>query len=188
MSPIYRTFTLFPEGGDPLAVARAYQGGGRHDNPDVYPALYGSRRPEAAVAEALRRFRGRTPRGRPLERADGGRLALATIDDRALDALIDLDDPSELTARSLRPSSVATRERDVTQPIALRLYEEGADGFEWWSTVEASWINVTLFADRAGRRLSIADPPHVLSWDDQVVRAAAEAVGLGESVGYSPRK
>jgi hypothetical protein len=179
VSPLYRTFALGPDGGDPLTVARAYQGGGRHDNPDVYPALYGSRRPEAAVAEALRRFRGRTPRGRPLERADGRRLALASIDDRGLDALIDLDDPMALTERSLRPSSVATREREITQPIALRVYQEGADGFEWWSTVEASWINVTLFADRAAPKLAVVDPPHVLSWDDRVVRTAAEAVGLG---------
>jgi hypothetical protein len=179
VSPIYRTFTLFPDRGDPLAVSRAYQGGGRHDNPDVYPALYGSRRPEAAVAEALRRFRGRRSQARSLERADGGRLALATIDDRGLGPLVDLDDPGELAARSLRPSTVATRDREITQPIARRLYEEGTDGFEWWSTVEASWINVTLFADRAGPKLALLDDPHVLTWDDHVVRAAAEAVGLG---------
>jgi hypothetical protein len=179
VSPIYRTFTLFPDRGDPLAVSRAYQGGGRHDNPDLYPALYGSRRPEAAVAEALRRFRGRTSGARSLERADGGRLALATIDDRRLGALVDLDDPGQLAARSLRPSAVATRDREITQPIALRLSEENADGFEWWSTVEASWINVTLFADRAGPKLTLLHDSHVLAWNDHVVQAAAEAVGLG---------
>jgi hypothetical protein len=179
VSPLYRAFTLGPDGGgDPLGVSRAYQGGGRHDNPAVYAALYASRSPDSAVAEAVRRFRGRTLRGRPLERADGGRLALATLDESRVEMLLDLDEPAELTARTLRPSLVATRDREVTQPIALRIYEEGADGFAWWSTVEASWINVTLFADRAASKLTVVAPPEALVPDHPVVRAAADAVGM----------
>lgn len=178
MSPLYRAFTVWPHGGDPLAVSRAYQGGGRHDNPDVYAALYVSRSSASAVAEALRRFRGRLVRGRPLERIDGGRLALATMDDGDLEGLVDLDEPAELNARSLRPSTVATREREVTQPIALRIFLEGAEGFEWWSTVEASWINVTLFAPRAVPKLAVVGDPELLEPEHAAVRIAAEAVGV----------
>lgn len=178
MSPLYRTFTVWPDRGDPLAVARGYQGGGRHDNPDVYGALYASRSPVSAVAEALRRFRGREVGGRPLERADGGRLSLATVDDSGLDGLVDLDDPAALGARSLRPSVVATRGREITQPIALSIYREGGEGFEWWSTVEASWINLTLFAERAVPKLNVVGDPEVLDRRHPAVLSAAEAIGV----------
>jgi hypothetical protein len=181
VSPLHRAFTLWPDGGDPLHVNRGYQGGGRHDNPDLYAALYASRSPESAVAETLRRFRGRLIGGSPLRRADGGQLALATIDDTELGDVVDLDEPRELDARSLRPSFVATGERELTQPIALRIYQEGADGLAWWSTVEASWINVTLFVDRAVPKLTLADEPRRLTADDPVVRAAAQAVGVRRS-------
>jgi hypothetical protein len=178
VSPLYRTFTVWPDRGDALAVARGYQGGGRHDNPSVYGALYASRSPVSAVAEALRRFRGRTVGGRPLERADGGRLALATVDDSGLDALVDLDDPATLGDRALRPSAVATRDREVTQPIALSIYLEGGQGFEWWSTVEASWINLTLFAERAVPNLNVVGDPEVLDPRHPAVLGAAEAIGV----------
>jgi hypothetical protein len=178
VSPLYRTFTMWPDGGDPLTVARGYQGGGRHDNPDVYGALYASRSPVSAVAEALRRFRGREVGGRPLERADGGRLALATVDDSGLDGLVDLDDPAVLGARSLRPSVVATRNREITQPIALSIYGEGGEGFEWWSTVEASWINLTLFAERAVPKLNVVGDPEVLDLRHPAVLSAGEAIGV----------
>jgi hypothetical protein len=178
VSPLYRTFTVWPDRADPLAVARGYQGGGRHDNPDVYGALYASRSPVSAVAESLRRFRGRPVGGRPFERADGGRLALATVDDSGLEALVDLDDPADLDARSLRPSSVATHDRERTQPIALSIYREGAEGFAWWSAVEASWINLTLFAERAVPKLAVVGDPEMLDPGHPAVRSAAEAVGV----------
>jgi hypothetical protein len=73
---------------------------------------------------------------------------------------------------------VATHDREATQPIALALYEEGIDGFEWWSTIEASWINVTLFEDRVVERLSLAGDPEPLRLDHPAVREAAEAVGV----------
>lgn len=160
-----------------LHVARAYQGWGRHDNPDAYGALYLSREPAAAVAERLRRLLGRElteaglhPRGRT--------LSLAAIDDAALNPLPDLDDPQELLDRGLRPSVVASRERDRTQPIALAAFEEGRDGISWWSTVESSWTNVTLFAERAIPKILLAGDPEPLSMEHPAVLEAAEALGL----------
>lgn len=178
MTLLYRAFIRRPEAVDPLDVPRAYQGGGRHDNPHAYAALYVSRSPDSAVAEAIRRFRGRLVRGKPLERPGGGRVALATLDGAGLGHVVDLDEPAQLLKRSVRPSTVATRDRDTTQPLALRIYEEGADGLAWWSTVEASWINVTLFADRAAPKLAVIDEPETLTPDHPAVRAAAEAVGM----------
>src|SRR5438093_5671768 len=109
------------EAGGPLFVARAMQGGGRHDNPHRYGALYASREPESAVAERIQPFLGQVLTEEDLRRADGRRFALAALDDSNLTGVVDLDDPAELARRRIRPSWVATHERAVTQPIALGL-------------------------------------------------------------------
>src|SRR5438046_2058659 len=70
-------------------------------------------------------------------------LARLELDDAA--ELVDLDEPRILAAHALRPSAVATRRRHVTQPQALALHRQGADGIRWWSTFESLWVNVTLF-------------------------------------------
>jgi hypothetical protein len=100
------------------------------------------------------------------------------VDDTHLGDLLDLDDPRNLVQRSLRPSGVATTDREMTQPMAVAIYEEGVPGFEWWSTIEASWINVTLFEDRVVDRFTLAGEPELLTLDHPAVREAAEAVGV----------
>ena len=178
----YRVFPAVPgvgtaESGGPLHVPRFDQGGGRHDNPDHYGALYASRLPVAPVAERIKDLRARALTERPLSR-EGARLSLVAIDDSLLEPLVDLDDPRTLLERSLRPSAVATSIRDVTQPIALSVYRDGMAGLEWWSTIEASWINVTLFDDRVTGRLRVIGDPEPLTLDHPAVREAAEAVGV----------
>jgi hypothetical protein len=179
---LYRVFPAVPgaatsDPGGPLHVPRFDQGGGRHDNPDVYGALYASRLPVAPVAERIKDLRARSISDGHLSR-DGARLALVAIDDTGLGSVVDLDDPRTLVERSLRPSTVATGVRDVTQTIALSLYREGMGGLEWWSTIEASWINVTLFEDRVAGRLTVIGEPEPLTLDHPAVREAAEAVGV----------
>ena len=163
--------------GGPLFVPRLDQGRGRHDNPETYGALYLSRSNVSPVAELLRDYLGR-----PVEVTrllhEGSPVSLASINDTDLNPLLDLDDPRNLVARELRPSGVATREREVTQPLALTIYGEGAAGFEWWSTIEASWINVTLFEDRVTDQLTLAGEPEPLTLEHPAVREAAEAVGI----------
>jgi RES domain len=178
---LYRAFPSLPgagptDEGGPLFVPRLDQGRGRHDNPDAYGALYLSRVPASPVAEVLRDYLARRIPPSPLLR-EGSPIALVTVAEDDLD-LIDLDDPRVLSALDLRPSGIATHDRETTQPLARRLYDEGASGLEWWSTIEASWINVTLFADRAVGRLSVVDEPESLTIDHPVVEAAAEAVGV----------
>lgn len=179
---LYRCFAWYEgaaaaEPGGPLAFPRAFQGEGRHDNPERYGCLYVADRPLSSLVEQLARFRGQrlTP---ALLRRRGLPLALADI---ALDqkaALVDLDDPAVLRRERLRPSLVATRDRAVTQPQALTLYERHADaaGLRWWSTWEASWMNVTLF-ERAVPRLRVRKL-RALAIDDPAVLEAAEFFGL----------
>jgi hypothetical protein len=161
----------------PLAIPRAFQGEGRHDNPDVYGCMYLADRSLSALVEQLARFRGQrlTP---ALLRRRGLPLALAEIALAERATLVDLDDPSVLRRERLRPSRVATRDRAVTQPQARTLHERYAQaaGLRWWSTYEASWMNVTLF-DRAAPHLRVREI-RALTIDDPAVLEAAEFFGL----------
>jgi hypothetical protein len=182
MPDLYRAFPWDPpasdtEPGGALYVPRQDQGFGRHDNPDLFGTMYLSRAQAAAAAEVLRMLRVTELRDADL-RIEGATIALvAFAEPDGLD-LVDLDDPRTLVARSLRPSGVATRDRDRTQAVSTGLFNDGHAGFEWWSTIEASWINVTLFAERAAGRLRLAGEPEPLTLDHPAVRDAAEAVGV----------
>ena len=167
------------ERGGPLFVPRDRQGAGRHDDPGRYGALYAARTPEAAVAEVLQAFRGRDLVDADLTLVSGAVQSLAILRDAALGPLLDLDEPVILTTRGWRPSRVASRDRSITQPMAVAAFMEGALGLSWWSTLDAAWTNVTLFAERtlgAGavtvvgtERLTIRHP---------VVQATAAHLGI----------
>ena len=161
----------------PLWFPRAFQGEGRHDNPDVYGCLYLADREHSSVVEQLARFRGQSFLPSMLVRR-GMPLALAAIELDDESELIDLDEPDVLRAEGLRPSVVATRIRDVTQPQALRLHDGHlrAAGLRWWSVFESLWANLTIF-DRAGEALRLLDI-RVLTVEDQAVMDAAESLGL----------
>jgi hypothetical protein len=178
---VYRCFAwnrAAAEGPDtPLWFPQRYQGRGRHDNPLVYGVLYVTLSAASALVETLADFRGQRlvpsmlrQRGLPLA------LAEVELDDRA--EVVDLDDAPTLVREELRPSQVATRNRDVTQPQALRLYERhpGAAALRWWSTHEASWPNVTIF-DRAAALLGIRAVRTVELGDPALVEAT-ELLGL----------
>lgn len=160
-----------PDG--PLWFPQKFQGEGRHDNPEFYGCLYLADRPISAVVEQLARFRGQRltmallrRRGLPLA------LATLTLDSRA--ELVDLDDPLVLDRERLRPSQVATRDRQVTQPQALALYHrhKRLAGLRWWSTFESQWAHVTLF-DRASKRLKL-EAVSALTLDDSAVQEAGD--------------
>jgi hypothetical protein len=142
-----------PDGA--LWFPRPYQGEGRHDNPDRYGCLYLADRAVSCVVEQLARFRGQRL-APPLLRRRGLPLALAELELDEAAELVDLDQPAVLQRERLRPSLVATRHRDVTQPQARALHERHprAAGLRWWSTYEAAWANVTVF-DRARRQLAL---------------------------------
>ena len=164
-----------PDG--PLWFPKAFQGEGRHDNPDTYGCLYLADRPVSCIVEQLAAFRGQRLMASMLRRR-GLPLALAQIELDDGVPVVDMDDPSTLRRERLRPSIVATRRRDVTQPQALELYRRHRDaaGLRWWSTWEALWANVTVF-DRAAADLRIA-AVRELTLDDPAVAEAAEFFGL----------
>ena len=164
-----------PDG--PLWFPREFQGEGRHDNPDAYGCLYLTDRASSGVVEQLARFRGTPLRPELLtrRRLPLGLAAIELPDDAEL---VDLDEPRVLTRNRLRPSQVATRQREVTQPQALALYGRYPDAaaLRWWSTYEALWANYTIF-DRAAKRLRVRDV-RALSLEDEAVAEAAELLGL----------
>jgi hypothetical protein len=132
----------------------------------------------SAVAEAIQFLRGHTLEEADFVRPDGARKALVRllVDDRL--RLIDLDDPRELVARTLRPSRVATGRRAETQSIAVSVFDEGAAGLLWWSTLEAGWSNVTLFYERVTPHVRVGEGPMPLTKQLVLVREAAERLGV----------
>jgi hypothetical protein len=179
---LHRCFAWDQRAGDdgadgPLWCPRIYQGEGRHDNPDTYGCMYLSESAVSTVVEQLARFRGQRLLPSLLRRR-GLPLALADLELDDDGELVDLDDPVVLRRERLRPSRIATRDRRVTQPQVLALYDRHrqAAGVRWWSTYEGAWINVTLF-DRAIGQLRVQSV-RALSLEDPVVTEAADFFGL----------
>ena len=171
------------ERGGPLFVPREYQGAGRHDAPGRYGAFYATRSPIAAVAEVLQAFRGRDLSPEDLERSDGTRLMLAAFDDAGLESLMDLDQPAVLVEEGWRPSGVASRDRALTQGMAVHAFESGALGLSWWSTLDSAWTNVTLFAEQAlaGSAVKVQGAPEPLTINQTEVIAAADHLAIPRS-------
>jgi hypothetical protein len=166
--------------GGPLFVPRDRQGAGRHDSPGYYGAFYAARSADAAVAETIQAFRGRDLSAEDLELADGSRLTLATLDDSGLSLVVDVDDPAVLVEEGWRPSGVASRDRALTQAMAVRAFDAGALGLSWWSTIDAAWTNLTLFAERTLETGSVAldGVPEALSLRHPAVVAAADHLAI----------
>ena len=165
--------------GNALWFPRAYQGRGRHDNPDLYGCLYVGEDEIAPVAEQLQAFRGRRRLATWMLEREGVPLALAAIDLPDDAVILDLDDPAVLVGEELRPSQVATHDRARTQADARTLFERHTEAaaLRWWSSLEASWLNLTIF-ERAAPALHVARQRE-LSVFDPAVREAAEFLGLG---------
>jgi hypothetical protein len=166
------------EAGGALWFPRLQQGSGRHDNPDLYGCLYVAEEPVSAVAELLAPFRGTGELLPSMLVRYGKPLALASLELRDGATVVDLDDPATLIATDLRPSQVATRHRTVTQRQAASVYESHPEAvaIRWWSTLESSWINWTLF-DRAEGELEVEEVGE-LTVDHPVVVEVAESIGL----------
>ena len=167
------------EPGGALWFPRELQGAGRHDNPDVYGCLYVGESPVSPIAEALAPFRGS---GRLMEAMlvrSNVRLALAELSLPDDSQILDLDDPRVLLEVDLRPSRVATGSRAITQADAAALFARRPSllALRWWSAIEASLANLTLF-DRAQSALALTDVRR-LALGDTSVREAAELLGLG---------
>jgi len=143
--------------GGPFYVPRERQGAGRHDIPDLDGVLYCAHETVSAISEAIQIFRNQTLSDDDFERGDNLHQTLASYRLANEKELKDLNDPVVLKDLKIKPSEVATVNRSMTQALCRRLYEKGAHGFKWWSTLEASWINVTLFQSRIKNQLVLVD-------------------------------
>ncbi len=166
------------EPGGALWFPRELQGAGRHDNPDLYGCMYVGESALSPVAEALAPFRSTGSLTDGMLARGGVPLGLATLSLRDGQQILDLDDPRVLLDVDLRPSLVATSARAETQAYAARLYSRrSAPGaLRWWSTIEASLFNLTLF-DRARPALEAIEV-EPLTLAHHVVREAAALLGL----------
>ncbi len=167
------------EPGGALWFPREQQGAGRHDNPELYGCLYVSEVPVSAIAEQLAPFRGTGALLPSMLVRFELPMALASLQVPDGATVIDLDDPVALKAECLRPSQVATSQRSVTQNQVAKIYDAHHDAIavRWWSTLEASWINWTVF-DRAGAGEIELEQTEKLGIGDPVVLEAAEFLGL----------
>lgn len=130
------------------------------------------------MAEYIQGFRGRSISQGHLLR-DGHGLALTRIScaENDRDRLVDLCDPSALDLHELAPDLIASRERDVTQPLAQRIWDLGYAGLRWWSSFWGDWHTVVLFVERLEGELE-ASEPEVLTLDTPALRAAADALEI----------
>lgn len=141
------------------------------DNPDLFGVLYLSDSPAGAVAEhfgwlgmwsaAMFKVGNKAPGARyVLARfATGGR------------SLLNLDDPSALLERDLRPSSIVTNVREVTQAWSRAAFEENRwAGVQWWSRWDARWASIGMW-DVRSLRLS-GKPEHLTPTHAAVLEAA----------------
>jgi hypothetical protein len=175
--------------GGPCYVPRARQGSGRHDIPERDGVLYVALNAVSAVAEAIQAYRNQMVDNEDFE-IEGHKIqALSSMESIRKLRLIDLTDPRELARRSIRPAQVATRDRSVTQQLALSLFEERVDGFLWWSTLEAAWTNATLFQGRVMKKLRLSHAVKPLSIDLPEVVAAARHLNIRlTSRGLPPKR
>lgn len=181
----YRVFDWNPtaalsEYGGPFYVPREQQKQGRHDIPELEGVLYASLSPLGAIAEVLQVFAGSA---KPLSNIDFQRpsglfpaLVCFHLDEKLI--LTDMDDPAELASRRIRPSQMATFHREITHAISIRLYQEGLPGFLWWSTLEASWINATLFESRVRDKVQVQAEIQKLNTQLPELRQAADWLNL----------
>lgn len=163
--------------GGPLWFPRPRQGEGRHDRPRLYGCLYVSEEAVSVVVEQLACLTG-SHVAPPDLRRERLPLALGVLELADEARLVDLDEPLVLAAARLRPSLVATRERERSQAHAAALHARyrSAAGLRWWSTFEPRWANVTLF-DRAQGQVEVLAVAE-LGLGDEVVRKAADFLGL----------
>ena len=109
---------------------------------------------------------------------EGMTLALVQLRLRESERIIDLDAPTNLVDRGLRPSKVATSNRPTTQAVAMQLFEEGASGFLWLSTLEAAWINASLFVERVTEALGVVGQPRFLTLQNSELLQAVDRLGI----------
>jgi hypothetical protein len=173
---LYRVFPWIPDAregrpGHPLYVS-PLQGAGRVDNPEQYSVLYASDSPEGAVGESFGTLAEWSDEMFVVPTMPDGGRSLGVYE-LGVGEILDLDDARSLLERELKPSSVVTRARAVTQAWALKIYREAAwAGVRWWGYHNPDWGAFGLW-ERSGLRVVTVEP---LGRDHEAVLSAAGAL------------
>ncbi len=177
----YRVFVHVPSAAPDEPGGALYippQGSGRIDNAE-YQVLYIGDSRAGVCAEAFNYGRYRLAwsndmlRGIPMLPNSVRALAWYDVTDDA--AICNLDDPKELTAQQLRPSSIVTRDYSVSQAWALRLFQSARwAGVSWWSYHDARWASVGFWH----RNLIVNHGIEALTMNDPGILEAARLLNI----------
>jgi len=152
-------------------------GRGRFDLPrEISYVLYLAESPEHAVAEMIQPWRGRRLSPAHLRRATHPLALVRVTADISGTSVADLCDPEVLVNTGVAPDRSASRHRDVTQPLARRVWDRGFAGLRWWSSFWGDWHTCTLFTSRAAAGMSFGEPER-LAITHAAVTGAAEWLG-----------
>ncbi|MHB8512715.1 MAG: RES domain-containing protein [Actinomycetota bacterium] len=155
--------------GHPLTIP-AGQGGGRIDNPTHYKVLYAAGSPEAAFGEA---FGNKSRWSNEMFSSMRSHARRCVVELEIDGKVLDLDDASVLVKHQLRPSTIATPERSVTQQWALRIFRlKRWHGLRWWSIRDSRWSIYGLWTPKA-KVISVSK----LTLDHPAAIRAAEMLG-----------
>jgi hypothetical protein len=155
------------------------QGNGRIDNPEAYRVFYVGDTRAGVCAEVFnwgkyrRQWSADMLRPPPFLPVSHRAIAWYDVEDETL--ICNLDDPRELLAQSLRPSTVITRNYAESQKWALRLFQQGKwRGLRWWSYHDARWASIGIWDLRCIRGYG-SEP---LSIDDEDLAEAARVLQI----------
>lgn len=179
----WRCFPWNPVGaagefGAPDWVAPTQQTG-RFDLHGQPPVRYFGESAAHAVAEVLQGFRGSPFLPAMLQRR-GWPLAVAPFQyGGRIPKLVDLTDPATLLALGIRPDTVASHDRSLTQGLARQIYDTGAAGLRWWSALSGAWHTTVVFTDRWPAERWRVEPPRELRRGDPALEEALQFLRIG---------
>lgn len=160
------------EAGGAFYVPREYQGSGRHDIVED-GIIYCSLEALSTLVEKFDKFKNQHIDLDDLRKKNGSRLALVKFQIKG-ENLVDMRLPESQLQLKLTSAVMESRERKITQPIAKRIYDTGADGLIWNSSIESQWSNASLFHSRVKAKLELVEEVIVLDLENPYVREAAD--------------
>lgn len=139
--------------------------------------IYASKAAVSAVAERLQGYRGLTY-GESNLYFKNYTWAIASFELLETTVLLDFTNPKILAKHEVNPLDVATKDRRVSQRLALKIYDQGAAGFLWWSSIEPSWTNASLFESRVLSNIVVEKPIKLLTITMPEMIEAAKKIGV----------